>query len=215
LKHMDITWHGHSCFRLTERNGAVIVTDPYHESIGYGKLSLKADVVTVSHEKPGHAAVENVQNWRIAINRPGEYEIGGVFIIGIPMVNRKADNPRYNVVYTYDYGSVSVVHLGDLDHVPTQSALEALGQVDVLMIPVGGGGALNSGQAAEVVAMLEPSIVVPMHYQTPQSLLDLAPIDKFLSEMGVTSPTETDMLKVSASSLPEQTQVVLLNYRTS
>lgn len=212
---MDITWYGHSCFRIAERNAAAIVTDPYDESIGYSKLNLKADVVTVSHDQPGHAAVEQVQGWRIAINRPGEYEIGGVFIIGTPMVNRKADNPRYNVVYTYDYGSVSVVHLGDLDHVPSQSALEALGQVDVLLVPVGGGGALNSSQAAEVIALLEPRIVVPMHFHTPQSLLELAPVDKFLSEMGITSPTETDLLKISASSLPEQTQVVLLNYRIS
>jgi L-ascorbate metabolism protein UlaG (beta-lactamase superfamily) len=210
---MDITWHGHSCFRITERGKASIVTDPYDASIGYSDLNLKADVVTISHNTPGHAYIDGVREWQFAIERPGEYEIGGVFIIGIPLFDKKAADPAYNVLYTLDYGNLSVAHLGDLSHVPGQSDLDALGQVDVALVPVGGGGALNAAQAAEVISMLEPSIVIPMHFHTEHSLLALAPVDKFLTEMGVTNPVEEDTLRVTSSGLPEQTQVILLGYK--
>ncbi|MFP4322372.1 MAG: MBL fold metallo-hydrolase [Anaerolineales bacterium] len=210
---MDIVWYGHSCFRLSERGKITIVTDPYSESIGYSPLNVKADVVTISHETPGHAYLEGVRDWSVAIERPGEYEIGGVFIMGFPLVDKKSDQARMNVAYTFDFGNLSVVHLGDLAHVPSQSDLDNLGQVNVLMIPVGGGEALSATDAAEVVAMIEPAIVIPMHYQTPHSLLPLEPVEKFLLEMGVNNPTEEETLRVSASSLPEQTQVVVLGYK--
>ena len=211
---MDITWYGHSCFRIAERGKASIVTDPYDASIGYSGLNLKADVVTVSHNTPGHAFIEGVREWQFVIERPGEYEIGGVFIIGTPMIDKKAKDPSYNVLYTLDYGNLNVAHLGDLSHVPGQSDLDALGQVDVVLVPVGGGGALNAAQAAEVVSILEPSIVIPMHFHTEHSLIDdLAPVDKFLTEMGVTNPVEDDTLRVTSSGLPEQTQVILLSYK--
>ncbi len=210
---MEITWYGHSCFRIVERGSATIVTDPFSEKIGYAPLNLKADVVTVSHNSLGHSNVEAVKNWKFAITSPGEYEIGDVFIIGTAMVDKNAAEPRYNVLYLFDYGSINVVHLGDLSHVPSQSALESLGEVHVLLVPVGGGGGLSASQASEVVAMLEPNIVIPMHYATQDSKVDLASVDKFLTEMGVTAIEPQDTLKISASALPETTQVVLLNYK--
>jgi len=210
---MDIKWYGHSCFRISERGKATIVTDPFDASIGYMALNLKADVVTVSHDTPGHANIDGVKEWRFIVSRPGEYEVGGVLITGTPMINRKAQDPLYNVAYLYDYGALNLVHLGDLNHVPSQSSLDALGEVHIAMVPVGGGGALNAGQAAEIISMIEPSIILPMHYHTAHSLLELDPIDKFLTEMGVTTPTVTDILRVSAGSLPEQPQIILLDYQ--
>jgi L-ascorbate metabolism protein UlaG (beta-lactamase superfamily) len=98
--------------------------------------------------------------------------------------------------------------------VPSQSMIDALGPVDIALIPVGGGKSLSSSQAAEVVSLLEPSIVVPMHYRTDvlQSV-DLDPVDRFLKEMGINTIQEETLLRVSSGSLPEQTQVVLLDYR--
>ncbi len=210
---MEIAWYGHSCFRMVERGAASIVTDPYDESIGYGVPRLRADIVTVSHDAPGHNALNVVKNASYALTRPGEYEIGGVFITGVETYNPgRAEGDRRNIIFVFDFGHLTVCHLGDLNHVPTQAQIEQLGPVDVLLVPVGGGGALNSGQAAEVISLIEPSIVIPMHYRTPVCVLDLDPLDKFLKEMGISSIEEVESLKVTGGSLPEETQVVVLQY---
>ena len=211
---MDIVWYGHSCFRISERGQAAIVTDPFGEELGYEIPRLKADIVTVSYDAPGHNFLDALKGYEHVISGPGEYEIGGVFILGIATFDQTQENPRRNVVYVFDYNSLIVAHLGDLDHVPSQSMIDALGPVDIALIPVGGGQSLSSSQAAEVVSLLEPSIVVPMHYRTDilQSA-ELDPVDRFLKEMGVDTIQKETLLRVSSSSLPEQTQVVLLDYR--
>jgi L-ascorbate metabolism protein UlaG (beta-lactamase superfamily) len=211
---MDIVWYGHSCFRISERGQATIVTDPFDKDLGYEIPRLKADIVTVSHDAPGHNYLIAVKGYEHMISGPGEYEIGGVFILGVATYDQTLENPRRNVVYVFDYNSLIVAHLGDLDHVPNQSMVDALGPIDVALIPVGGGKGLSSSQAAEVVSLLEPSIVVPMHYRTEALLgLELDPVDRFLKEMGINSIQEETILRVSSGSLPEQTQVVLLGYR--
>jgi len=207
---MEISWYGHSCFRLAERGKATIITDPFDASIGFGLPKLKADVTTVSHDAPGHSNVESVKSVQRVLDGPGEYEIGGVFIIGSAMNNIETDPPKRNVAYTFDFDGLNVVHLGDLDHVPAQSTIEAMGSVDIALVPVGGGGGLNATQAAEVVGLLEPSIVIPMHYKTENSTLELDPLDRFLKEMGVSRIQQETLLKVTKNSLPEQTQIVVL-----
>jgi L-ascorbate metabolism protein UlaG (beta-lactamase superfamily) len=219
---MEITWFGHSCFRLMERGLASVVTDPYDDSLGYPALRLKADIVTVSHAAPGHANLEAVKGEKRALTGPGEYEIGGVFITGIPTGRSdgdkkkvKANEPKTNTVYVFDYDGFTVCHLGDLDHVPTQSQIEALGAVDVALVPVGGGGGLNAAQAAEVISLIEPSLVVPMHYRTNNGSSSLDPVSKFLKEMGLSAVQPEPLLKLSKSSLPDETRVVLLEAKSA
>jgi L-ascorbate metabolism protein UlaG (beta-lactamase superfamily) len=222
---MEITWFGHSCFRLMERGMAAVVTDPYDDSLGYPTLRLKADIVTVSHDAPGHNNVEAVKGDSRSLTGPGEYEIGGVFITGIPTVkpqpgeaNKKkksAETALTNTVYVFDYDGLTVAHLGDLDHVPTQAQIEALGAVDVALVPVGGGGGLNAAQAAEVISLIEPSIVVPMHYRTDEGSRSLDPVSKFLKEMGLGTVKPEPLLKVTKSGLPDETHVVVLEPKTA
>jgi L-ascorbate metabolism protein UlaG (beta-lactamase superfamily) len=207
---MEISWYGHSCFRLAERGKATVVTDPYDESIGYPLPKLKAEVVTISHNAPGHSNYMNVKGMQRLLNGPGEYEIGGVFIIGAAMHSAPTAPPKYNVAYMFDYDGLTIAHLGDLDHVPHQSTVEAMGNIDIVLVPVGGGAGLNATQAAEVVSLLEPGIVIPMHYKTEESALDLEPVDRFLKEMGVSRIQQEETLKVTKGSLPEQTQIVVL-----
>ncbi len=215
---MEITWYGHSCFRLTERGLAAVVTDPYDSRItGYEALKLKADVVTVSHDAPGHNFVSAVRGKSHVLTGPGEYEIGSVFITGVQTNGhdkRSSDEPR-NTLYVFDYEGVTVAHLGDIRRVPSQTEVEALGAVDVALVPVGGGGGLNASKAAEVVSLLEPGIVIPMHYHTSASLIKLAPLSKFLKEMGLGDVQAVDSLKVTRSSVPDETRVVVLNYARS
>ncbi len=220
---MEITWYGHSCFRLTERGMATVVTDPFDDSIGYEPLKLKADIVTISHDAAGHNYIEAVKGTSHIIRGPGEYEIGGVFITGIQTDGhgKKVNGQRgtsavtRNTLYVFDYDGLTVVHLGDLKQVPTQTEVEALGAVNVALVPVGGGGSLNAAKAAEVVSLLEPNIVVPMHYATPATKLKLDSLDKFLKEMGLNTAEKAPSLKVTRSSLPDETRVIALDYQRS
>ena len=205
---MEITWYGLSCFRLSERKHATIVTDPYNGKLGLPQLKLKSDVVTISHDAQGHNYEAAVTGKTHTLTGPGEYEIGNVFITGI--VTDDDEDAKRNVVFVFDFDGVTVAHLGDMKAVPKQTQIEALEQVNVLLVPVGSGNSLNAAQASELVSMLEPNIVIPMHYKLPGLKLDLDDVDRFLKEMGVTDPTEESMLKISNGNLPEETQTVIL-----
>ncbi len=211
---MEITWYGHSCFRLTERGMASVVTDPFDsEVVGYEPLRLKADIVTVSHEAPGHNFTSAVKGTSHRITGPGEFEIGGVFITGVQTDTngkKNVEKPR-NTLYVFDYDGLNVAHLGDLRQVPTQSEVEALGTVHIALVPVGGGNGLNAAKAAEVISLLEPNIVIPMHYGLKACKIQLDPLSKFLKEMGLTAAEAVPSLKISRSGLPDETKVVILN----
>jgi len=209
---MEIVWYGLSCFRLTERGLATVVTDPYEPTLGMPTLKLKADIVTVSHDAPGHNYLKAVKGERRAITGPGEYEIGGVFVTGIRMEPRdsKKNGSKSNTLYVFDFEGLAVAHLGDLAYVPTQSQIEDLGAVDIALVPVGGGGALGASEAAEVVSLIEPSIVVPMYFKTGKEDLKLTPVARFLSEMGISKADAVPVLKATKSGMPDETQVVVM-----
>ncbi len=214
---MEITWYGHSCFRLMERGMASVVADPYdHTTTGYKPLKLRADIVTISQDVSGHNHVKAVKEKKHTLTGPGEYEIGGVFITGV-QTNRSdkhvSNEPR-NTLYVFDYNGVTVAHLGVLRRVPSQTEIEALGTVNVALVPVGGGAGLNAAKAAEVVSLLEPGFVIPMHYSTPASLINLAPLSKFLKEMGLGKTEAQASMKVSRSTIPSETRVAVLSYGT-
>lgn len=210
---MDVTWLGQSCFRLRGRSAAV-VTDPYPPALG-PRLRLEGDVVTVSHDHEHHNHVQAVKAAHV-IDGPGEYEVAGVTVIGLPTFHDREQGAEHgrNTVYVIEVDEVRVCHLGDLGHSLDDGVLEALGAVDVLLVPVGGGRALDAAQAAEVVRQVEPRYVVPMHYGHPAIRLELAPVDRFLQEMGVAEAEPQPRLSVQASSTAEtETRVVVLDPR--
>ncbi len=219
---MEITWYGKSCFRLTERSMLTVVTDPHAGK----ELKLKADVITVSNDSEDHNnlnAVAGAQRGDVRIIRsPGEYEMAGVFVTGVAMKpspkavkegEKKSDADHReglhrSVVYTFNYEGINIAHLGGLGFVPAQSQVDALDTVHVLLIPIGGEQGLNAVQASELISMIEPSIVVPMNYEGNGDNLT-----KFLKEMGLSTAKSQDVLKVTKSSLPEDTQVMLLEIK--
>jgi L-ascorbate metabolism protein UlaG (beta-lactamase superfamily) len=213
---MEITWYGHSCFRMVERGLASVVTDPYDaREIGYEALKLKADIVTVSHDSAGHNFIQAVKGDARPITGPGEYEIGGVFITGVQTNGhtKHVDELR-NTLYVFDFNGLTVAHLGDISRVPSQAEIEALGPVHIALVPVGSGGSLNAAKAAEVISLIEPNIVIPMHYQTPAVKAKLDPLAKFTKEMGLADMETIPSLKVtSISSLPGETKVMVLEYQ--
>jgi L-ascorbate metabolism protein UlaG (beta-lactamase superfamily) len=224
---MEITWYGHSCFRLTERNYATVVTDPYDsKSIGYDSLKLRSDIVTISHDAPGHSNTDVVKGTSHIIDGPGEFEIGGVFVTGVQTdgsgsgkkkakAKENGAAPARNTIYVFDYDGITVAHLGDLKEVPTQSEIELLGTINVALVPVGGGGGLNAAKAAEVISLIEPNLVIPMHYATPAAKVSLEPLNKFIKEMGLSKADTQPSLKVTCSGLPDETRVVVLDYQRS
>jgi L-ascorbate metabolism protein UlaG (beta-lactamase superfamily) len=212
---VDIDWFGHSCFRLREQ-GVTIITDPYDKSVGYSIPRVRADIVTVSHDSPGHTGVSAIKGEFKVLNRPGEYEVKGVFITGVQTWRKagaQGEPKEENVVYVFEFNDLTVCHLGDLSQVLTQAQVEALPNIDVLIVPVGAGTALNAAEAAEVISLVEPSIVIPMHYQTPLEVVHLDPLSKFLKEMGVTEHAPQDSLRVTHADLPREAQVVVLDYK--
>lgn len=211
---MEITWYGHSCFQLTERNFATVVTDPFDSKIvGYEALKLKADIATISHDAPGHNFGDAVKGTTHILTGPGEFEIGGVFITAVQTDAGKKKERIRNTVFVFDYDGITVAHLGDLQQIPSQSEIELLGTVNVALVPVGGGNSLNAAKAAEILSMLEPNLVIPMHYETPDSKIKLEPLNKFIKEMGLSKPESQASLKVTRSSLPAETHVVVLDYQ--
>jgi L-ascorbate metabolism protein UlaG (beta-lactamase superfamily) len=213
---MEISWYGHSCFRLTERSMATVITDPFDaETVGYEPAKLKADIVTSSHDAPGHNCFNTVRGYSHAITGPGEFEIGGVFITGVQtdVTTKKdaSDKPR-NTLYVFDYLGITVAHLGDLRSVPTQTEIEALGTLNVALVPVGGGTGLNAAKAAEVVSLLEPNFVIPMHYYAPGGAsAQLDQLDRFMKAMGLHEAETMPTLKISRTGMPDETKVVVLD----
>ena len=215
---MDITWFGHSCFRLRDR-AVSVVTDPYGKDVGLILPRVRADLVTISHDADDHNYAKGVKSGFKTLDGPGEYEVSGVFVTGLELrgERKKGNEPGNlrNTVFLFEFEDLTICHLGDLDHVPSQAQVEeTLGEVDVLLVPVGGGESLNAAQASEVVSLLEPRIVIPMHYKAKGSPLKLDPVTKFLKEMGLDEVPTQETLKVSHSSLPEETQIVLLELKS-
>jgi L-ascorbate metabolism protein UlaG (beta-lactamase superfamily) len=213
---MEITWHGNSCFRINERGMAAVVTDPFDpQVVGLDPGKLRAEVVTISCDRPEHNYTKAIRGSAFEITGPGEYEIGGVFITGV-LINGskklKSQDRTRNTVYVIDYNGLTVVHLGELNSVPSQTEVEGLGEVHIALVPVGGETSLNAAKAAEVISLLEPSIVIPMHYKINQSSLKLDPLSKFLKEMGLTEVETQESIKVtSVNTLPEETRVMVLD----
>jgi L-ascorbate metabolism protein UlaG (beta-lactamase superfamily) len=208
---MEIDWFGHACFRLRGKEGTVI-TDPYSKEIGLSFARPRGDIVTISHNHPGHNFEKGVKGEPKLIHRPGEYEIKNIFITGIATAHDKKGGKERgaNIAYLFDMDGLTIAHLGDLGHIPTQAQVEAFGNVNILLIPVGGVSTIGAGEAAEIVAMLEPQIVIPMHFAHPDLAFKLDAPTRFFKEMGIKPPAEIPSLKVTRDSLPEETQVVLL-----
>lgn len=211
---MEIDWFGHSCFRLRTRDAALI-TDPYEKAIGLNFPRPRGDIVTISHNHAGHDYADGVRGTPHVINGPGEYEIKNVFVTGVPTFHdkRSGKDRGKNTSYVINIDGLNVCHLGDLGHVPTQTLAENFGDVDILLVPVGGGNALNASDAAEVVALFEPMIVIPMHYRVPDLAVKLDSVEKFIKEMGVKPPEPVESLKLTRESLPKEMQVVLLSMK--
>jgi len=199
---------------LKDRNLAV-VCDPYDKTIGLTLPKLKADLVTLSHAAPGHSYAEGVKEWRKVFTGPGEYEVDSVFITGVASTHGKnaEGHADPNTIFIFEFPEMTVAHLGDLGHVLTQAQVEAMPNIDVLLVPVGGRYTLDAAMAAEVISIIEPRIVIPMHYRMEGTPEHLDPLERFLKEMGLPTPEPVSTLRITKAQLPEETQIVVMDIK--
>jgi len=211
---MEIVWLGHSCFRIRGKE-ATIVTDPFDKTLGYPVRKPTASIVTVSHNHPQHSFVDGITGDPRVVSRPGEYDIANVFINGIATFhdNEKGAVRGKNTVFFMEIDEVKVCHLGDIGHVPTSEQIEQMSGVDILMVPVGGLSTINAAAAAETIGLLEPKLIIPMHFKTEVVKMELEPLEHFIKVMGLKEVISQPKLNVTKSSLPLEIKVLVLDYR--
>jgi L-ascorbate metabolism protein UlaG (beta-lactamase superfamily) len=211
---MEITWLGRSCVRIRAKE-ATVVTDPCDKSTGYSLGRPTADIVTVSNSDPAHSYVDGVAGQPRVIEGPGEFEISSTSIVGVTTFRGKEKTLESgrNVTFVFELEDVRIGHLGAIGHVPTSAQVEEMAGVDILLVPVGGGESLDAPPAAETVSLIEPKIVIPINYKTEADKAKLDPVDRFLKEMGAKSPERHQKVTITRSSLPEETQVLVIDYK--
>lgn len=210
---MEISWLGQAAFKLKGKT-ATVVTDPFNpDFIGLKWPKVEADIVSISHDHGDHNYAGGVSGATYTATGPGEYEIKGVAFTGTSSFhdNKQGAERGKNTIFTFNIDGVRICHLGDLGQAQlSDEQLEAIGDVDVLLIPVGSVYTIDGGAAAKIVAQIEPKVIIPMHYSQPGLKVNLEPVDHFLKEMGKEGMTPAAKLSVSADKLPEEAEVVVL-----
>ncbi len=211
---MEISWLGHSCFLLRGKN-VTLITDPFSPQLGHSLGKISAPIVTISHNHPGHNYVEGIGGNPRVVRGAGEYEISDVLITGVASYHddKHGQELGRNTIYIIHMDDLVICHLGDLGHVLQEEQLEEAADADILLVPIGGQHTINAAQAAEVISQVEPHIVIPMHYSPPTGDAP-NPLDKFCREMGIEAINPQPKLSMTRSTLPAETQVVVLSIRS-
>ena len=207
----EFRWFGHNCFRIRGRE-ATILTDPLNRDTGYAMAKQTADIVTISHDHPGHSNLNAVKPEYHIVRGPGEYEMHGVFITGIRTYHDEQNGAErgYNTTYLIELEGMVICHLGDLGHPLNEEHAEAMSKIDILLIPAGGGVVLDPVRAAEIIGQLDPKIVIPMQYATPIGDTELGGLDVFTKQLGVTAPPPEEKLVIRHADLGETVRVLTL-----
>jgi len=208
---MTITWLGHSCFKIEDKEVRVI-TDPFDASVGLKVPRLETDIVTISHDHQDHNNLEAIKGNSFIIRGPGEYEVKNVFVYGIPSYHDKSEGKERgtNTIYLIEMEDIKIAHLGDLGQSSlTNEQLESLDGVDILMIPIGGIYTINAKEAVDIINQIEPRIVIPMHYKVPGLKINLDGLDKFCKEIGICKKEAIDKLRITKKDLPVEEMEVL------
>ncbi len=207
---MDITWLGHSCFRLHDAD-MTVVTDPYPASIGLRVDNRPAEIVTVSNTHPNHNNAEGIDGGPKVFSNPGEYEFNGVTARGVmtPLAEGQSQEER-NVAFTIEIGGINICHLGDISVPMTTRIIDELKPIDVVLVPTGGHCTLDVDQVFQTLQDLDAKIVIPMHYMTEGITAEIDPIDNFVRRMGLDDVQPSPRLVVTSSNLGTDMRVVVM-----
>ena len=180
---MQITWYGHSCFLLTSESGYSILTDPCDPETGYELSDLVCDAVTISHEHHDHNCLAIVAGTPEIIRTPGEHFAGGISVKGFTNYhdNEKGAKRGENIVFLYEIDGLKILHLGDLGHMLPDETIKTIGDVDVLLAPIGGVFTINAKAATELSDRLNAKVLIPMHYKTPALHFNIEGLEPLLA----------------------------------
>lgn len=216
---MKLTFLGHACFLVTASDGTKIILDPYESggfggAIGYGPVGEAADIVVVSHEHADHDHVKGVEGSPQVIRGAGAKAAKGIEFKGVATYHDASGGAERgrNTIWRFAVDGVRLCHLGDLGHPLDQQQIQEIGQVDVLMAPVGGHFTIDASTATAVAASLNPKVIVPMHYKTPKVNFPIAPVDNFLAGKERVRRVASAEVEFSADTLPKQTEIVVLEH---
>ncbi|HLA81723.1 MAG TPA: MBL fold metallo-hydrolase [Thermoleophilia bacterium] len=214
---MRLTYYGHASFLVETGDGTRVILDPYCSecydgALRYTPIKETADVVIATHEHDDHGAVDSIPGQPLVFVHPVSETVGRLQITGVDVAHDDAGGSKRgrNTIVVLDDGSIKLVHLGDLGHLLDKTTIEAIGRVDVLIVPVGGYFTIDEKQAAAVVDSLHPKIVIPIHYKTDKVDFPIAPVDGFLKTQGEVQKPGTPTFEVTGDTLPEKRTTVVL-----
>lgn len=210
--YMKIAWHGHSCFKIVAKN-TIIVSDPFSKDIGLKPPRCEADIVTISHDHYDHNNASTLRGSPFIVKGPGEYELKEVAVQGTDSFHdtKEGEERGLNTIFIIEAEDIRLCHLGDLGQKElTSEQLEILGEIDILMIPVGGVYTINSEVAVAIINQVEPKIVIPMHYKIPGLKIKLHPVDAFLKEVGVKKEVLDQLVVKKKDLLKEEMRVIVM-----
>ncbi|HID95395.1 MAG TPA: MBL fold metallo-hydrolase [Candidatus Latescibacteria bacterium] len=217
---MNLIWLGHAAFLIVSLSGQRILTDPYQSgafggAIGYKAIEDTVDVVTVSHEHLDHNYTKGLPGRPLVVKGPGMHQASGFTFKGVPSYHdeHRGRDRGTNTIFVFEVDSLRICHLGDLGHTLSKEQIDAIGEVDVLLIPVGGYYTIDADKASQVVKQLSPKLVVPMHFKTKSVRLPIAPVDEFIKGKKDVECLDSSEITITRGALPEQTRIVVLKHR--
>jgi len=216
---MKITWLGHASFLIESKNGTRIITDPfeagsYEGAVGYAPISERADIVTVSHDHADHNAVDAVTGTPEVVWGTEPRTVADVSIRGFSTYHDESRGQERgrNTIYVMEVDGLKVGHLGDLGHELTEDEASEIGSVDVLLAPIGGYYTIGPEEAKKAAEALGARVIIPMHYKTEALGFPIQPVDDFLKLMEHVDRVGSRSVEVDPDSLPDPSQVVVLDY---
>ncbi len=213
---MKVKWLGHSCFLIQSDTGIKIITDPYNTSQGihYAPLKQTADIVTTSHDHFDHNAVESVLGKPAIVKQSGSITVKGIDFTGFISCHDTEGGKRRgnNIIFCFTVDKIRICHLGDLGHVLSNSQVDDIGKIDILLIPVGGYFTIDAEEAGQISERLQPKIIIPMHFKTEKLDFPIADVNDFIKRKNNVRKLTTDDLELYQSTLPTTPQIVVLKH---
>jgi L-ascorbate metabolism protein UlaG (beta-lactamase superfamily) len=216
---MKIKWFGHASFLITANDGTRIITDPYkadsfNGAIGYKPIQESADIITISHEHEDHNYAIQIGGKPQVVRDIGTKTIKNIKIEGLTTCHDECGGRErgLNTIFVMTVDGLRICHLGDLGHVLTAEETKQIGKVDILFIPVGGVFTIDAKVATDVVKILNPKLIIPMHYKTADCGFPIAPVDDFLQEKTIVKRIEFSEVEIDQTTLPKQMEVWVLKY---